>query len=60
MGHHETGRYVALVTDPARPARSYLDTASAEPLHPAAREVLLAALDSGWADVRRLHPRTKP
>jgi len=33
----------------------YLDSASAEPLHPAAREVLLAALDSGYADPRRLH-----
>src|SRR4051812_18529311 len=25
------------------------------PLHPAARETLLAALDAGWADPRRLH-----
>jgi cysteine desulfurase len=33
----------------------YLDTASAEPLHPAARETLLAALDRGYADPRRLH-----
>jgi cysteine desulfurase len=33
----------------------YLDSASTEPLHPAAREVLLAALDSGYADPRRLH-----
>lgn len=33
----------------------YLDTASSEPLHPAAREVLLAALDQGYADPRRLH-----
>ena len=32
-----------------------LDAASAEPLHPAAREVLLAALDQGYADPRRLH-----
>jgi len=36
-------------------ADGYLDTASAEPLHPAAREVLLAALDQGYADPRRLH-----
>jgi cysteine desulfurase len=35
--------------------RGYLDTASAEPLHPAARETLLAALDRGYADPRRLH-----
>jgi cysteine desulfurase len=33
----------------------YLDTASSEPLHPAAREALLAALDRGYADPRRLH-----
>ncbi len=34
---------------------AYLDAASSEPLHPAARETLLAALDAGWADPRRLH-----
>jgi cysteine desulfurase len=33
----------------------YLDAASAEPLHPAAREALLAALDEGWADPSRLY-----
>lgn len=33
----------------------YLDAASSEPLHPAARETLLAALDAGYADPRRLH-----
>jgi cysteine desulfurase len=33
----------------------YLDAASTEPLHPAAREVLLAALDEGWADPARLY-----
>lgn len=33
----------------------YLDHASAAPLHPAARAVLLAAHDEGWADPRRLH-----
>ncbi|WP_220451310.1 cysteine desulfurase family protein [Nocardioides dongkuii] len=37
------------------PPRTYLDTASGEPLHPAARDVLMAALDRGWADPRRLH-----
>ena len=35
--------------------RAYLDAASSEPLHPAAREVLLSALDSGWADPARLY-----
>ncbi|MFZ2501344.1 MAG: aminotransferase class V-fold PLP-dependent enzyme, partial [Nocardioides sp.] len=33
----------------------YLDGASGEPLHPHARETLLAALDLGYADPRRLH-----
>ena len=33
----------------------YLDSASSEPLHPAAREAFLAALDRGYADPRRLH-----
>ena len=33
----------------------YVDTASSEPLHPAARGALLAALDRGYADPRRLH-----
>ncbi|HET7689506.1 MAG TPA: aminotransferase class V-fold PLP-dependent enzyme [Nocardioidaceae bacterium] len=33
----------------------YLDAVSTEPLHPAAREVLLSALDQGYADPLRLH-----
>lgn len=33
----------------------YLDHASTAPLHPAAREVLLAAYDEGWADPARLY-----
>ncbi|MGY2704107.1 cysteine desulfurase [Nocardioides sp. HB32] len=45
------GRYVAGV----RNASGYLDAASSEPLHPAARETLAAALDRGYADPRRLH-----
>ena len=36
-------------------ASTYLDAASSEPLHPAARQTLLAALDQGYADPRRLH-----
>lgn len=44
---------------PGTPAQVHrhvdLDAASSEPLHPAAREVLQAALDQGWADPRRLH-----
>jgi cysteine desulfurase len=34
---------------------AYFDAASAEPMLPAARETLLAALDDGWADPVRLH-----
>jgi cysteine desulfurase len=36
-------------------AAVYLDAASSEPLHPAARETLQAALEHGYADPRRLH-----
>ena len=31
-----------------------LDAASGQPLHPLAREALLAALDDGWADPEKL------
>ncbi|WP_197356947.1 aminotransferase class V-fold PLP-dependent enzyme, partial [Streptomyces clavuligerus] len=34
---------------------SYFDVASSAPLHPVARQALLAALDEGWADPARLH-----
>jgi cysteine desulfurase len=34
---------------------TYFDAATAAPLHPAAREALLAALDDGWADPIRLY-----
>jgi cysteine desulfurase len=37
-----------------RPA-AYLDAATAAPLHPVARQALLAALDDGWADPDRLY-----
>lgn len=40
--------------DNAAPA-GYLDAASTQPLHPAARAALLAALDDGWADPARLY-----
>lgn len=33
----------------------YLDAASSAPLHPVARQALLAALDDGWADPARLY-----
>ena len=41
--------------EPGPQARSELDSASSEALHPAAREALLAALEQGYADPRRLH-----
>ncbi|MFI2436938.1 cysteine desulfurase/sulfurtransferase TusA family protein [Streptomyces sp. NPDC018693] len=34
---------------------AYFDAASAVPLHPVARQALLAALDEGWADPARLY-----
>ncbi|ACZ85635.1 cysteine desulfurase family protein [Streptosporangium roseum] len=34
---------------------AYFDAASTEPLHPQAREALIAALDVGWADPARLY-----
>jgi cysteine desulfurase len=36
-------------------APAYLDAATAAPLHPVARQALLAALDDGWADPARLY-----
>jgi cysteine desulfurase len=44
-------RYRRSVADQSR----FFDAASAAPLHPAAREALLAALGDGWADPRRLY-----
>ncbi|GAA2577812.1 cysteine desulfurase family protein [Actinomadura fulvescens] len=34
---------------------AYFDAASTEPLHPAGREALLRALETGWADPARLY-----
>lgn len=42
-------------TPGSTPPATYLDTASGEPLHPAARAVLEQALEHGYADPRRLH-----
>jgi cysteine desulfurase len=36
-------------------AAAYLDAATAAPLHPVARQALLAALDDGWSDPDRLY-----
>lgn len=38
---------------------AYFDAASTEPLHPAAREALLAAVDVGWADPARLYTQAR-
>ncbi len=38
---------------------TYLDAASSEPLHPAARETLVAALEAGYADPLRLHGQAR-
>jgi cysteine desulfurase len=45
---------VELLWDGSRYGAGVLD-ATRSPLHPLARETLLAALDAGWADPRRLH-----
>jgi cysteine desulfurase len=37
----------------------YFDAASTAPLHPAAREALLAALDQGWADPSRSYHQAR-
>ena len=47
----DAGAYAGVVTR----ADVYLDWAAQAPLHPAAREALLAAYDAGWADPLRLH-----
>ncbi len=39
----------------APPPAGYLDAASGQPLNPAAREALAAAVDAGWADPVRLY-----
>ena len=39
----------------AFPSVPYFDAASCAPLHPVARQALLASLDEGWADPARLY-----
>jgi cysteine desulfurase len=41
------------------PELAYFDAATAAPLHPAARQALLAALEDGWADPSRLYSRAR-
>ncbi|MDI1466161.1 aminotransferase class V-fold PLP-dependent enzyme [Catellatospora sp. KI3] len=38
---------------------AYFDAATAAPLHPVAREALLAALDDGWADPGKLYTQAR-
>lgn len=38
---------------------AYFDAASAAPLHPVARQALLAALDDGWADPGKLYSQAR-
>ncbi|MGW5684774.1 cysteine desulfurase family protein [Nonomuraea sp. NPDC003754] len=38
---------------------AYFDAASTEPLHPQAREALIATLDAGWADPARLYGQAR-
>ncbi|MFE3448102.1 cysteine desulfurase family protein [Nonomuraea sp. NPDC059194] len=37
----------------------YFDAASTEPLHPQAREALIATMDAGWADPARLYGQAR-
>ena len=55
FGAPRVGGWIGDVSQAGVESSRYLDAASAEPLHPAARESLLAALDVGYADPRRLH-----
>ncbi|SCG38458.1 cysteine desulfurase family protein [Micromonospora halophytica] len=41
------------------PSPVYLDAATAAPLHPVARQALLAALDDGWADPGKLYTQAR-
>ncbi|PZG16608.1 aminotransferase [Micromonospora craterilacus] len=41
------------------PSPVYLDAATAAPLHPVARQALLAALEDGWADPDRLYTQAR-
>jgi cysteine desulfurase len=53
--HAATGDRIEAYAGQVQPGASYLDWASQAPLHPAAREALLAGYDAGWADPTRLH-----
>ncbi len=57
QGDHGTGEAIAWGAVSTSPV--YLDAASAAPLHPVARQALLAALDDGWADPQRLYTQAR-
>src|SRR5688572_29624727 len=42
-----------------QPPVAYFDTATAAPLHPVARQALVAALDDGWADPTKLYQQAR-
>jgi len=44
---------------PEPPVRTYFDAATAVPLHPVAKQAMLAALDDGWADPGRLYTEAR-
>jgi cysteine desulfurase len=52
---HDPGTNVEPRPTPAAPARRRLLDAASGPLHPVARDTLVAALSAGWADPDRLH-----
>ncbi len=54
MNSHDPGTGAGASPAAPAPRRRLLDAASG-PLHPVARETLLAALEAGWADPTRLH-----
>lgn len=60
-GKHRPDRdTVGIVVDADAPLQpAYLDAASSAPLHPAAREALLAALQDGWADPGKLYGQAR-
>ena len=39
--------------------QAFFDAASGAPLHPVARQALLAALDDGWADPGKLYTQAR-
>jgi cysteine desulfurase len=50
---------VVASSDSDRLAATYLDAASAAPLHPVAREALAASLADGWADPDKLYAQAR-